>query len=427
MLGALAAALAAAAPAAAQPANASLAWLRAQLTPNAAVPVPDPPRRGLILSYAPGAGAPGLLHRRSFTYDAALGAIAFTTAGDWGSASRLLQALARVQRPDGTFWFSYRTDVAWPTELDHDMGIVRSGATAWAGYAFAFYLERRPPADPRLERERGLFLGIARRVADALLGDRVAEPGPARGLVRGGRALIRLVPDPQGPGIREVYEDRPVGWVSTEHNLATHFLLTALHRLTGEAQYGVAARGIQEGLQAGLWQEDLGQFAQGVLADGQLDRQLALDCASWGALFLWAIGDRDRAIRAATVADRVYRSADAGATGHRPYDGAPLYEDPDVQRRLLPAAPEARWQDLPFVWTEGSLGVALALARLGRGERAREIVREVLKLRHGGGIRLASRELPHQFAAWPSVAGTAWHVIVDVALRSPATPGLWTR
>jgi hypothetical protein len=35
--------------------------------------------------------------------------------------------------------------------------------------------------------------------------------------------------------------------------------------------------------------------------------------------------------------------------------------------------------------------------------------------------------VPFEFAADPSVAGTAWHVIVEEALRAPAAPGLWWR
>jgi hypothetical protein len=409
------------------PAAASLGWLRLQIVPNDRVPAPDPQRRGLILSYAPAGTPPGPLHRKSFAYDAALAAIAFTSAGDWAAATRILQALARVQRDDGTFWFSYAVDVAWPAEADHEMGIVRAGASAWVGQAFAFYLERRPAGDARVQRERALLLAAARRLADGLLGLRVSDPSAARGLVRGGRALVRLEVEPGGIGVREVYDDRPVQWISTEHNLTTWFFLTALHGLTGEPRYAAAAREIREGLLDRLWQEDLGQFAQGVLEDGRLDRQRALDCASWGALFLLAAGERDRAARAAHTADRGYQSADGGVAGHRPYLDRPVYDDPEVQRRLLPEAPAARWEGVPFVWTEGSLGVALALARLGETGRARAIVTEVLKLRAGGGIRLASRAMPYEFAADPSVAGTAWHVIVEEALRAPAAPGLWRR
>ena len=409
------------------PAAASLAWLRAQIVPNATVPLPDPMRRGLILSYAPAGRPPGPIHRKSFAYDAALAAIAFTTTGELATAARILHALVRAQRDDGSLWYSYAVDVAWPTEGDHQMGLVRSGANAWVGQALTFYLELRPAGSARVERERAHFLAAARRIADALLGLRVRAPSAARGLVRGGRAFVRLEADPGSSGVREVYDDRPVEWISTEHNLITWFFLTSLHALTREPRYAAAARAIQERLVERVWQEDLGQFAQGLLEDGRLDRRLALDCASWGALFLLAVGERDRAARSAQTADRRYLNTDGAVTGHRPYSNQPVYEDPKVQRRLLPEAPMARWEVHPFVWSEGSLGAALAFARLGDAGRARAIVTQMLKLRADGGIRYASHSLPYEFAADPSVAGTAWHVIVEEALRVPTLPGLWSR
>ncbi len=424
----LGAATAASAQPAASEAERSLAWLRGQLVPNAVLAAPDPRRRNLILSYAPGAGRPGPLHRKSFVYDAGLAAIAFTASGDAAHAARVLGALARVQRPDGSFWFSYAVDTSWPDETDHDMAIVRAGATAWAGYAFTFYLEHRPPTDaPRAQRERALFLATARRVVDFLLTLRIGDPPAARGLVRGGRALVRLVAGPDGRTVREVYQDGPVRWVSTEHNLSSYFLLTALARLTAEPRYADAAREIRERLLAGLWQEDLGQFAQGFLGDGRLDRTRALDGASWGGLFLSAAGEPEKAARAVRTADRLYRAVHDGVAGHRPYHDKPIYDEPGVQRVLLPDAPDARWQDLPVVWAEGGLGVALAWLRLGDVARAREIAAELLKLREGGGIRLASRDLPYELAGSPSVAATAWHVIVEESLRAPAAPGVWSR
>jgi hypothetical protein len=406
----------------------SLAWLRGQIVPNDFVPAPDPQRRGLILSYAPAGERAAPLHRKAFVYDAGLAAIALTLGGDPAGASRILQALVRVQRQDGSFWFSYNVDNRWPDEADHDMALVRAGATAWAGYALGVYLERRPePEDARGRRERALLLAAARRAGEFVLGLRAAEPTLARGLVRGGRALIRLTLEPDGRTVREVYEDRPLLWASTEHNVSSYFLLTSLARLTGEARYAAAAREIRERLLGSLWQEDLGQFAQGVLEDGRLDRTRALDCASWGALFLLAAGETEKAGRAARAADAVYRSVDRGIAGHRPYHDKPIYEDPRVQRLLLPDAPDALWKDLGFVWGEGSLGIALALGRLGEPGRARAIVGEVLKLRAGDGLRLASRELPYEFTAAPSVATTAWHVIVEASLRDDRTPGVWSR
>jgi hypothetical protein len=418
---------------AAQPtaeAERSLAWLRGQLVPNAALPTPDPQRRGLVQSYAMGAGGrPGPLFRKSFAYDTALAAIAFTTAGDGERAVRLLQALTRIQRADGSFWFAYAVDTRWPDEADHDMAIVRAGATAWAGYALTFYLEHAPPPqDARAHRERARLLTAARQVGAALLALRVGdEPAAARGLVRGGRALVRLVAEPSGRAVQEVYEDRPVRWVSTEHNVSAYFLFGALARLTAEPGYAEAARAIRERLLGVLWQDDLGQFAQGILEDGRLDRTLALDAASWGALFCLAAGEPGRAARAVETADRRYRAVHDGVAGHRPYHGKPVYDDPAVQRALLPDAPDARWRDLPIVWAEGSLGVALARLRLGEAVRAREIVREVLRLREGDGLRLASRDLPYELAGAPGVAATAWHVLVESALHAPTSPGVWSR
>ncbi|HXU83220.1 MAG TPA: hypothetical protein VN914_17620 [Polyangia bacterium] len=406
----------------------SLAWLKAQLTPNALVTAPDPQRRGLVLSYAPGSKPPNPLHRRAFTYDQALAAIAFSTVDDFASAARVLGALGRAQRPDGSFWFSYNVENSWPDEGDHDMAIVRSGAIAWAGYAFAFYLERQPDgADPRRQREREALLEKAKKSAEYLLSLRVTDPQHlARGLIRGGRATVTVVTDAAGK-VDERYEDKPIAWVSTEHNIGTFFFLSALGRVTGDARYTGAAAEIRQRLVPALWQEDLGQFAQGVLADGHVDRALALDCASWGALYLIATGDRTRAVKALATADRVYRSLDGKIAGHRPYHDRPIYLDPRVSAVLLPGKPNIQWQQLPFVWSEGSLGVALAQARLGNTARARQITGEMLKLRQGDGIRLGSRALPYEMEDAASVAGTAWHALVEAALRDPRAAGVWSR
>ncbi|MGH7233653.1 MAG: hypothetical protein ACREJU_20170, partial [Nitrospiraceae bacterium] len=190
----------------------SLDWLRAQIVPNALIPAPAPQRRGLILSYAPGTQGPSPIHRKCFVYDAAVASLAFGMAGDWSSASTLLQALARVQRSDGSFWFSYNVDDTWPEDGDHDMAIVRAGATAWVGYAFSFYLEKRPAgSDTRVMRERTLFLTAARHMADFLLNLQITGAGTTHGLIRGGQAFVKLQIDAIG-SVTEVYDDSPVPW-----------------------------------------------------------------------------------------------------------------------------------------------------------------------------------------------------------------------
>lgn len=407
--------------------KAALDWLRSQFVPNEFIPIPDAHRRSLILSYAPAGEKPGPLHTKCTVYDAALAAIALTLLEDWDGASRLLHALARVQRRDGSFWFSYNVHNTWPDEADHDMAIVRAGATAWAGYAFSFYLENRPATkEPRLLRERQLFLQTSRRIAGFLLELRVTDVPAARGLLRGGRGIVGLTVGDSRREVLEVYEDRPIRWVSTEHNISAYFFLSAMARLTSETGYSTAAREIRERLLASLWQEDMGQFAQGLKEDGTVDRTRALDCASWGALFLSAAGDPERAARALRTAD-IYRNSHAGIEGYRPYHQKPIYETPQVQRILLPDAPGAQWNDLAFVWSEGTLGVALAHIREGNTAPASRLLREMLEMSDHGGIRYGSRDLPYEFSGSPSVAGTAWYLIVREALKDPKAKGFWLR
>lgn len=391
----------------------SIEWIHSQIVPNQLVSTPDPSRRGLVLSYAPGSSRPGALHRKSFVYDGALAAIAFTMAGDGAIASRILSALTRVQRPDGSFWFSYNVDNAWPAETDHDMAIVRAGANAWVGYALTFYLENRPATDDRRsKRERDAFLASARRIGDFLLTLRVKG-----GLLRGGQGAVRLGVTPDGKSVQEFYDDRPIRWMSAEHNISSWFFLNALGRLTADFKYSAAAREIRQGLLGTLWQEDMGQFAQGIGEDGVIDKTRALDCASWGALFLFAAGETANAARALLTADSIYRNSHGKIEGHRPYHEKPIYDDARVQRLLLPDAPATRWKDISFVWSEGTMGVALAHVRRGDASRTAKLVVDVLKMREGGGIRYGTREFPYEFSASPSVAGTAWHVIVQEDLK----------
>ena len=168
-----------------------------------------------------------------------------------------------------------------------------------------------------------------------------------------------------------------------------------------------------------------GQFATGLKEDGTLNRDIALDCASWGALFLMARGEKETAKIAVETADQIYANEHRGVRGYRPYHKEPIYIDSGVQQFLLPEQPEATWEDFPFVWSEGSFGVALAHLRLGNATRAKEIVNEMEKLKEDGGIKYATRELPYSFSAGASVAGTAWHVILKEALKNPGAKGFW--
>src|SRR6056297_1117759 len=116
--------------------TAAVEWLAEQLVPNEAVPDPNPARRNLIISYRipPDDPVYPYLYGRSFVYDGAVAAIAFTMTGRYREAQRVLLALSRQVRNDGSVWFGLNTQNAWPSDADSDGAVVRSGASAWVGY-----------------------------------------------------------------------------------------------------------------------------------------------------------------------------------------------------------------------------------------------------------------------------------------------------
>jgi hypothetical protein len=161
----------------------------------------------------------------------------------------------------------------------------------------------------------------------------------------------------------------------------------------------------------------LGQFIEGFDSAGAPDSARALDCAALGALFLLARGERAKAARALATAERHYRSKSGAATGYRPYADRPIYEDSAVGRFFFPDDPRRQWRELPLVWSEGSLQVALAYVRLGRASRARQIALGMRPLlEESGGLRYASMDLPFEMTDAASVAGSAWLILVTRAL-----------
>ena len=278
--------------------------------------------------------------------------------GDRDAAAFVLHAVARAARPDGSFWFGYNTADNWPSEADHEGALVRAGAIGWAGYAFSFYLGQYPTCavdDRGCVRERALFRDAAVRAADYLLTLQVRDPGDRRdGLLRLGHGRLALSHSQTSQSIVEIYDDSPEPGISTENNISAWFFLRDLASVTGDEKYAQAAGRIERGLLNGAWNDRLGQFNQGFSAEGAPDSLLALDCASWGALFLSSIGQQEKADRALEAARSLYASRDAAHVGFRPYLDVPVYPTEDVARFYFPGDGRRRWKDLPLVWSEGT-------------------------------------------------------------------------
>jgi hypothetical protein len=359
---------------------------------------------------------------RIATYDSALITLVLIRAGDRARAARVLLGLAALQDGDGALPFSFTLPAP-----DPGARYERAGAVAWAGYAAAEYLDAEEGGPARDE-----VLRFAHRAAAYLLARRVTAAGdPRDGLVRGGRGTLRYVVE--GDAVRELLEPGEVTWVSVEHNIDTFFFLRALARATGTQAYADAADGIAQALVARAWDARRGQFVQGIDRGGP-DEQPALDCASWGAVFLEAVGEGERAERAFATADGRYASRDApsGAPGHRPYGAGPVLADPALARHFAGKKrpgeiTDATWDRLGIVWPEGSAGVALAAWRTGRGRRASAILDGLEALRaRDGAMPTASVDVPFEFDRAPSLAGTAWVELVRFELERPRDrPTLW--
>ena len=406
--------------------TAAVEWLAEQLVPNEAVPDPNPARRNLIVSYRipPDDPVYPYLYGRSFVYDGAVAAIAFTMSGRYREAQRALLALSRQVRGDGSIWFGLNTQNAWPSEDDSDGAVIRSGASAWVGYAATFYLRARRAADSNFDvdgnAERRIRT-LAVLVADHLIGLQIDDPSDRRhGLVTGGSGTYTFSAD-DSDAIVAAFDPAAVEWASTEHNIDAYFLFRDLAALTGETRYARAADLVRTGLLS-LWSEAEGQLYQGVKVDGRVDTVLPLDTASWGSLFLGSVGESVLSDRAIATAQERFQLGD---TDHyRPYADEPVFESPEVVRAIFGDA-DTRWNDVEIAWIEGSQGVASALVQAGLYREAVDTMLAALDHEVDGGFRYASVEIPELFSRYPSVASTGWFVIATELLLDETDRGLF--
>lgn len=407
------------------------------VTPSGQTPV-HPDREGLVLSYQMDPDDPvyAYLGMRSTSYDCALAAIAFVMAGRYDLAADVLDALERSlpgagpddqSFKDGDVWFFLNTHNAYPNPQDHHGAMVRTGANCWVGYAATFYiraarLDRR--ADVLSGGRHARMIALAERVAQPVLQRQVIDPADERdGLVSGGWGTVTYECGEEEP--RELWLPGEVQWCSTEHNIDAYFFLRDLGELTGSQKYTDAAKRIRRALDE-TYNPEQGQLNRGVNEHGR-DPLMVLDAASWGALYFAANGDTDRAGQS-LAATRRYHCVTDSLTGFRPERGSMVYENPWLQAHFYPDLEGGEWDSTPFVWSEGSLGVALALARLGDAQSAHGVLEHMMspEMNREGGVRYADRVIEMQFCDAPSVAGSAWaYIVLKELAGSPVAQLFW--
>lgn len=399
--------------------NKTTDWILNQRVPNTLVPFPEMDRRYLFLSFELNPNHPKTqsdksypyIYSRASTYDNALALIALSMMGKDTEAKTLIDAFERIRRDNGELWFSYNTHNEWPSEKNHDEAIIRTGASAWVGYAITFFLRKTETKDER-------YLRLAKLITDALLKDQILDSkDPRYGLVTGGQGSHELKMENQK--IIEKFHSKKIEWASVEHNLDMYFLLKNMFILTKEHKYEDAMEKVKNALLR-AWNEKEGQFNRGIRVTG-VDDAMALDCASWGILFLLSIGEVEKAKKALKTLEK-YRVIDpiAQVEGYRPYYKGLIFDELHLNKLFYPHKPDKSWADIQMVWSEGSLGVAMAYLKMGEKEKARKVLSEMTKMQTtSGGLKYSTQEIPFQFSPSPSMAGTAWFALVSLALENP--------
>ena len=319
----------------------------------------------------------------SWTYDSALTAMAFATAGLRSEAQQLLDQLAALQHMDGSIEEAF--NVADGTTEP----VLRSGVIATVGIAGSLY-------DQDFNTSR--YLSMEQRAASYLL----SLQGTA-GLIRGG-------PD--------------VTWYSTQHNLLAYaFLrllgneLTAAGNRPSANSYYTAANQVSSGIESQLLVHNASNVH---FIEGLGDSIQSLDADALGAMYLQDHGETNDAQKVLAYAQTAFaltgrsiiRSSNPATYNETysaagPFSGFAPYVGPDAPNVL---------------WTEGTSEMLVATADLGQSTSALASSLSALAgITPGQAPVMADHTLysaayGEEYHVWPSAAGGAWML---VALDNP--------
>ncbi|MCC2679947.1 MAG: hypothetical protein K0R29_2523, partial [Pseudobdellovibrio sp.] len=289
------------------------------------------------------------------------------------------------------------------TEKKH---LVRSGAMAWVGFAVSQYLNSKKDVPNKAEA-----LALAHGIANYLLQHR------HNGLVTGGFGEMNY--SVQNGLIIESFSEKNITWVSTEHNIDAYFFLKSFGKLTENFGYIQAADEIKSKLLTKLWNEKLNQFNQGLDGDS-LNESQALDCASWGSVFLASAAEKKKSGESLNTADSRYKSGFKNLNGHKPYLTEPIFSV-TLASLYKTEFPKNSWQDISGIWVEGSAGVALAYLRAGRPHEAKRILSDLKPLMEPDmSFPDFTKKVPYTFEGRSSTASSLWYWLVDAEIKSPA-------
>lgn len=328
----------------------------------------QPPDYGLIRSYEYLPGQVGYnsvsARFRSYTYDQALALMVAIGSSNKPMADRLLGGLANIQVASGPAVGAFPSSARQYDPASTDTSYW-TGGNAIALYAITRYIEAYGDTNGA---------GDMLRDGLAFIDTMRSTTGPAEGLYQGGTSLSGVT-------------WTPTTWHSTEHNVDTWHLLERAGRVLDDASLRAKAQELADTIVAKLWNTGNNRFNQGFN-----DTDRALDTASWGSIFLNAVGEYDKAVQSAANTT-AYAYTSGGATGFTPYLDNP--------------------SSVPTVWYEGTYGVALAHHVFGDQPAFAQVVADSLPGQQGNGAfpYAEDADIPNGRTDANSVASTAWFLL----------------
>jgi hypothetical protein len=358
------------------------------------------------------------LNTRCWIYAEALVVLAYLSAGDTDSAMNTLTRLAYEQYR--TYSLGEYDDIGggehdyggWPFSFDVYAGRIagenylRNGAIAWVITAFLLYQKQTKDT----QFENNIIAGL-----NYLIGEIILDTTDIRyGLIPLGWNWYTDV-----DYSLQYREESPC---STEHNIDAVQTFRLAYSVLNNSSYKSYAELIENAIYTKLVRPGNLGFYQGMTITG-VDIENALDCSSWGGLYIIASNKKLFKDTFRQKIDTYFQSADGIALdannthysysssipliGYKPYDYS-VFDNPDI------------------VWTEGTLGVIAFLFRIGRIAEAQQLLDDTIEplIEHLQvtdcpdyykglvSTNIAYPDLPWEFLVNPAITNNAWFIIL---------------
>lgn len=312
-------------------------------------------------------------HSQSYIYDQALAIITFSKHKDQKSAKALLNALAHLQLPDGSLYFSYNLEGSSPYPLEGDRRF--AGAIAWVALAAVHY---------QAEFRSKEFVPFNLKILSWLRSEMRPITGKNFEALRFGPSDLSVSPWKENETI------------ALEHNLDAYAAFRNFTKLNPTHTWTKEVKHLEKFIFS-MWDKNRSHFWSGAnYVTGKINRdELYLDNQTWSLLALeeklWKDLDAPKALALNCESLYVERDGVSGFCDSKPANGPKRYE---------------------FVWSEGTLGQVLAMEKAGfqcDQKSTQEILSSVKKMQKAdGGIAYATKTSNPDFTTSSSVAGTTW-------------------